>query len=332
MFIYNKYFRYLDKFIFKDYFIKKKNFEISILQNLHVAKKNNFLNNLDLLDDLILKIKRNNKLKIVQLNEIVSSCSKNTNLLSFRVDIDAGIWSLKKMAKIFNKHKIICPFYILAGSYYYGSKCNQNFFEKNDFFFNNYLDVIKNENQLIGIHNNILDFYISGLDGLEILKSEINFLNKKKYNIKSSSSHNSAWYYGAENFQIFEDFINKDINKGFFTNKNIRLGLIKMSSLGLDFEANFPTLVNKKNLKYFSYKTSDPIRDVIWLKNHFINNPIYESAYDTDIWLVGKNNFFIADRIRKTINLDCTFDKILDYLDTYNNNKIIFNLHPEYFY
>ena len=47
-----------------------------------LQKKNNFLNNLDLLDDLILKIKRNNKLKIVQLNEIVSSFSKNTNLLS----------------------------------------------------------------------------------------------------------------------------------------------------------------------------------------------------------------------------------------------------------
>ena len=78
-------------------------------------------------------------------------------------------------------------------------------------------------------------------------------------------------------------------------------------------------------------KKNDPIRNKIWLKNHFLQNPIYNSRYDVDIWVTGKNSWFIADRKGKKIYFNKNINEIISFLKTEKGKKIVVNLHPDYF-
>ena len=329
--IFNKVLDMSDKILFQEYFLKKKNFlnySNEIRQNY---KKKNFINSISKIQYILNFLKKDKFHKIVDLKNIIDVKEENINFVAFRCDIDAGVWSLEKMSKLFNKYNLSVYFYILINSYYYGQIFKNNI-ERNTFFFKNYLSKLKNENQKVGIHNDIYGLIKSGHNGIRFLKQEINWLNKKNYNIISSSAHNSAYVYGAENFQIFKEFSNSINKKFFLKNYNLKTGMMSQKSLGLTFEANFPEInLKKKELRKYFKKRNDPIRNKIWLTNHFLKNPIYTSRYDVDIWVTGKNSWFIADRKSRKIYFNKNINEIINFFKTEKEKKIVLNLHPEYF-
>ena len=114
--IFNKVLEMSDKILFQEYFLKKKNFLNYSNEIRKNYKKINFINSISKIQYILDFLKKDKFHKIIDLKNIIDVKEKNINFVAFRCDIDAGVWSLEKMSKLFNKYNLSVYFYILLRS------------------------------------------------------------------------------------------------------------------------------------------------------------------------------------------------------------------------
>ena len=282
-----------------------------------------------LIDDLVAQP----NVAIVPLAELCASENKRTRV-ALRHDIDAGIASAPIMANMLKSRGLPGAFYVLHTSAYYG------FFSRDDkernIFMRQpacvpYLHELIGSGRDVGIHNDALTvFFEQSVDGIGALRAELRWLRYLGAEAHGTTAHNSASLYGAENFQVFSDFAQKAARRLTFQDVSIPLGTTSMKKLGLAYEGNLPRMqVGSKG----KVSRDGDIRNADWLAHHFLNNPIFASRYDVDIWMVGRDGWFIASREPDPeLRFPATTEEVMAFIAQDRAGRtIVLNIHPDYF-
>jgi len=301
---------------------------VNISKNMmrNYKRKNPFSN----YRDLIRYLKNNNNIKIVNLRKLTEEKSHDDVLLvSLRHDIDRDIYTALKMAKLIDEENVLGTFYLLHTARYYGIFKNNKFYRTANI--ENTFKLLKNKNTEVGLHIDPLFINMKyNINGSQAVKTEIEWLRKIGLECDSVVSHNSSYYYGAENFQIFDELTNRKEFK--MENKNTTLGTLKLQSEKV-VETNFPILVEKEDLDMDpmikKFKNVDQIRNISWLSEYFINNKIFKHGYNINIWTIHTDKWVIADNQTNNVQI-VSFNEMIKLLDTLKG-KCVFNLHPCYF-
>jgi len=100
------------------------------------------------------------------------------------------------------------------------------------------------------------------------------------------------------------------------------------------FEANHAQLAPEIDAEalsaFLNLRVDDPIRNPIWLRFYFLENPVFTPGYDTDIWLTGNNAWVIACHRKNCLKFPVTHDGVIEYLEKSVGERIVINIHPDY--
>jgi|694.fasta_scaffold16712_9 hypothetical protein len=179
----------------------------------------------------------------------------------------------------------------------------------------------------IGLHNDVLYYISTGADPETIMGvtlKKLSQLSGKK--IIGTSAHNSAWVYGYENFEVFQEFL--------FESSSLLSAPLNMTKFGLSYEANFPKKAElssnrNRHLLTDSYG-SDPIRNKAFLNEYFLNHPHFERGYDYEAWLLGRDSWVFVDYLSGTLIYPETTINLTHLLDRRREQNGIVLIHPEY--
>jgi hypothetical protein len=256
--------------------------------------------------------------------------------LSLRHDVDAGVWCAPRMARALAKNSSPGVFYFLHTAAYYGfvSPIGSAQFIRQPVLSGIVRAVVSTDCE-VGLHNDALHVFKTWhLDGCQALEQEVGWLREHGAKVASTSAHNSGYVYGGENFELFRGLAAWGRDR---LQDGTQLGVVSQETLGIAFEANYPLPSKKRpaetELVHYHQPHAEPIRNQLWLENHFLNNPYFISAYDIDAWLTGHDRWFIADRRGDGLLKDMvTTEQVLSYLSSIENGAtVVVNIHPDYF-
>lgn len=179
----------------------------------------------------------------------------------------------------------------------------------------------------IGLHNDVLSYISTGADPETIMGvtlKKLSQLSGKK--VVGTSAHNSAWVYGHENFEVFQEFL--------FKTSCPLSSPLNMTKFGLSYEANFPKKTESISKKYRHLPTdsygSDPIRNKAFLNEYFLKHPHFERGYDYEAWLLGRDSWVFVDYVSHTLIYPETTINLMHLLDSRTEQNGIVLIHPEY--
>lgn len=301
------------------------------IKNYYPTKNIKYFNSVKIYKNLILYLKNNIKFSIDFIENMPNKINSNKINVYLRHDIDCNFYGALNMMDILKELNVYGSFFLLHTSLYYGS------FERKKFIRNtNLIDELKdhiNKYINIGLHIDPLGIYINeNINGSEAINTELNWLNKNGIDCKSVVSHNAAYTYGAENFEIIKKLTTRDNYN--YKDKIIPLGDICIGKLT---DVNYPILKKfndedelNKSIKYFALV--DQMRNIEYLTEYFLNNKIFKHGYSINIWTVGRDLWVYANNKKNICSLVTMKDLmlILDALDDFDSD-IVFNIHPFYF-
>jgi len=303
---------------------------VSVCDVYHQKALLNCFSDIETFLDRILAIPR---LDVRSLAGATNPVSAERSAVSFRLDVDGGIWSMAPLATALARRAIPGWFFLLHTAAYYGVFSPRGIFVRQPGF-PPYLADLVATGQEIGIHNDALKVYALGIDGVGALRSEIRWLRRHGASVRASVAHNSAPVFGAENFEIFEDLCLAERKQLELCERMVPLGTVSAQALGLMFEANHARLATALDAKawtaFLNLRVDDPIRNPIWLRPYFLENPVFTRGYDTDIWLTGNNAWVIACRRNNCLQSAVTHDGVIEYLERSTGDRIVINIHPDY--
>jgi hypothetical protein len=261
------------------------------------------------------------------------SGKKNPEII-IRHDIDHDLITAIEMSRMEKR-------YNLSGTYFlhHTSPCYYGFFDENSVF-NRYESAadyyleLQNNGAKVGLHVDPISIYKRGVDGAEAVISELNWLRNIGLRVSSVSAHGSAPYYGAENFEIFEEWCLYKRKSIYCDGVEIPLGVLSAKSLNLEYEANFasPSIDvdwEKIDLYLEEAKTDD-------LKKHLFyylhDNPYCRWGQDYTIWLHGRNTWVIASTNPQGIfHFDASTLDVIKFLKSLmHGEKVVLHIHPVY--
>lgn len=169
---------------------------------------------------------------------------------SIRHDVDSDIAAAVAEAEIERAYGVRTTYYILHTASYYGL-WREGVFHRNECMAILYRRLAELE-QEVGLHTDALGLYLEhGMDGADGLRAELEWLRSEGVEVCGTVAHNSAAYYGAENFAVFtgrnlrrytslrdgggpDDVIERIEKEGRFA----PLGVMDEAELGLTYEGN----------------------------------------------------------------------------------------------
>ena len=262
--------------------------ENQIFDNIHknlfssfgpvVSKKQNFNKQIsfDLSEifSFFSRLKKLNNIEILSFNNYVEKKNnKNKIPLILRFDVDLDLQTALQLSEFLNKINISASFYILPYAEYSSnypefknqkSKTNENKFKR---FANmyKYYKRIQDLGHEVGLHYFPYGVYVDmKMDGAQSIIEDLKYFKKNDINIKSAAGHSSFNKYKLQMQEIFKEYENKSVNKGYTRNlykgkksvffKNISLPRLKISSKSLNlsiFDFYFDNF--KRNSKDFCF-------------------------------------------------------------------------------
>ncbi len=242
--------------------------ENQIFDNIHknlfssfgpvVSKKQNFNKQIsfDLSEifSFFSRLKKLNNIEILSFNNYVEKKNnKNKIPLILRFDVDLDLQTALQLSEFLNKINISASFYILPYAEYSSnypefknqkSKTNENRFKR---FANmyKYYKRIQDLGHEVGLHYFPYGVYVDmKMDGAQSIIEDLKYFKKNDINIKSAAGHSSFNKYKLQMQEIFKEYENKSVNKGYTRNlykgkksvffKNISLPRLKISSKSLN--------------------------------------------------------------------------------------------------
>ena len=181
----------------------------------------------------------------------------------------------------------------------------------------------------IGLHNDVWGLQDRGLEPKKSLKASLRWLRSLGIQIRGSVSHNTAWLYGVENFQVFTDFA---FVEGV---PDERRPITDMASLGLEYEANFPEphLIRPEFARLEYSERSSRVLSEEFMHMYLMEHPWFRRGYEYEIWAIGSDEWVIADYARQDFHYAIPSSTVIDFLGRQagRRNIGVLVLHPEYF-
>ena len=305
----------------------------NVRTGMHAA---GWLNGMALYERLVDGLLASKNADIVPLGALARP-SRTRTRVALRHDIDAGIWAAPAMAELLKAKGVAGTFYLLHTATYYGvfAPDEPGIFLRQPASIPLIRRLIRSGRE-VGLHNDALSvFFVHGVNGFAAVAAEIAWLRSLGATVESTTAHNSAPLFGAENFEVFSEWSGG--RKELISNDlSVRLGVLSAARLGLKFEGNHPILQKKSGPELEDYLNDLPdnaLRASAWLKRHFLDNPLFRSAYDADIWLIGRDAWFIASRRPEPeLRIPVSTEEVLDFIASDRHGRsIVANIHPDYF-
>lgn len=258
-----------------------------------------------------------------------------------RHDIDVDPFSAVHLAEALADIGISGSFYVLHTAAYYG-----RFSEGGDRFlrYRHIPDLLRPIQDRfgcdLGLHVDALDIYLNhGMNGGQAVTAELAWLREQGIAIRSTSAHNSAPIYGAENFEIFKGRAIFDRTEFESGGRRIPLQVLDEAELGLRYEANDAdvavTQAGPALESYLSMRSPDPNRDEAWMRQYLLDNPHCRWGADYNLWLFGTDRWALAGRTDRDpcYHWDVGIEDLWSFLDNIAPGaRIVCHLHPLYFH
>ena len=261
--------------------------------------------------------------------------SKKANVL-LRIDVDTDLEMALAIAEKCKNIGIKAIFYICHTASYYGLFSHGTFCRNNAL-----IPILKqflNYGQEIGFHVDAYSLYLNhGINGVEAVETEIQWLADSGIPIRSVTGHNAAPFSGAENLEIFKEYA---LDKQPWTVKNhVYLPKSRLSTvdLGIVFDGSqlmspLPCCQVNKN----EFLGSSPIGYVVqnknWMKLYLQDGGYCSWGWDYNIWLIGADEWLIASgRDFEVYEHGVSTEKVISFiLKLDQKTKISIVVHPLY--
>ena len=247
-----------------------------------------------------------------ELNKI--RCNKR--IAHLRHDMDGDLVSSLECAAMLNKLGVKANFYVLHTADYYG------IWKENVFFRNNCvietLKKIQNLGHEVGLHTDGLGACLTwGVNPIEVIETEIKWLQKMGIAIRGTAPHNSFFVHNASNSAIFKGRPNHDP-----VTKNVNPEVLEFSQKdGVLFPLN---AIDEKLLK-LTYEANDIYRDFI---DKGFSNLCYTSIHGFDKFM---SSFFLNNEKLKSHGA-ISETKTFKHLKSIDPNVLLYiSTHPEYY-
>ena len=269
------------------------------------------------------------------LAELMQPIAEGKVRIALRHDLDSTLPAGLKAARLLEQTGMAGSFYFLHTTRYYG-EVSQGVFLRQPGFESLLHDFIKTGCE-IGLHIDPLHLYLEhGVDGVEAVREELNWLRQAGADVKGIVAHNSAALYGAENFEIFHGLSLGNRQKFKWKNITVPLHTVNMADLGLQYEGNFPGPPEPDDAYLLSHYVTqcppDCLRRPDWQSIYFSHNPVFSRPNDISLWLVGRDQWVIAEhRPVRRLYSNITSNEIFTFLDQISpQRRVVIVVHPEY--
>ncbi len=274
-------------------------------------------------------------LEIDTIRNMPNPLPNGKSRLMIRHDVDHDLVTAVVMSYLEKIHGIPASYYLHHISpYYYGDFDSEGVFHRYEAMARNYLTIQENGAE-VGLHVDALSVYEKGIDGMQAVVTEIEWLRSIGLTIRGTAAHGSAPYYGAENFEIFKDHCSQERILTRSDGKEVKLGLLSEKELNLDYEANFPTFSYSKNDKVLSAYFSELLQNDLekHLYRYLHCNPYTIWGQDYTVWLYGRNRWVIAATDNGNIfHYDASIDDVFNFLVGLRPGyRVVIHIHPVYY-
>lgn len=292
-------------------------------------------NPFSLYEALVTLLSETLKFDVRPLSELMQPVDRNKVRVSLRHDLDSLLPSGLRAARLLQKAGLAGSFYFLHTSYYYG-EVKENVFLRQPGF-KSFLEDFCKTGCETGLHIDPLNLYFEhGIDGLEAVRGELLWLRQSGAHIEGVVAHNSAVVYGAENFEIFQGMALNGRRELSYNGTTVPLQSIGLKELDLQYEGNFPLAPDPDDSylldHYINQTPADCLRRPDWQSIYFLHNPVFSRSNDISIWLVGNNQWVVAEhRPVRRLYANITNIEMFDLLDRIPaGRRIVIVIHPEY--
>ncbi len=187
----------------------------------------------------------------------------------------------------------------------------------------------------IGLHADPLAVFQRGVDGVAALRTELAWLRGQGLNIRGSTAHNSAPWYGAENFEVFRGrkFVAGETVS--IAGEEIPLGCVSEEELGLEYEGNFPSPAGNVRpddlARYLTTPANGDRREHMRLYLH--ENPHVRWGQDYTAWLLGRDSWVVAATDPEGLfEYDVGVEDVLALLKGLpSGRRLVIHVHPCYY-
>jgi len=177
----------------------------------------------------------------------------------------------------------------------------------------------------VGLHTDPYLCYSRGQSGAREVFMGIDRLRTMGADVISTCAHRSYPVYNAEAFEIFTQYKRRVSMCAYPT------GVLDMFSLGLEYEANLPTIVDGDADDIDAYCSLDNDTESLpWMKTHLACNPTFRHGYDCVIWLHIDGRWSV--KTPEGFLFKTTPNVMFSLLDDsqLKNRTAMFVLHPEF--
>jgi len=272
---------------------------------------------------------------VLPICDVATETNMERPIVALRHDIDADVWTAIKAARYLARHGLCGSFYLLPTAGYYGHFENQAFFR--DARMEHHMDALIQAGCEIGLHNDAFSYCRNhGVDGVDALCAELQWLRERGAVIRGTAAHNSFPVFGAENFEVFEEWMLWPRSRG-EKGHNLPIGALSANALALDYEANLPKRRSDMDAAavqtYLDSDTWMDVRDTEWMRTYLANNPTFETGWNAHGYLVGRDWWMIADRCGQPSEFRSWMTQVdvLDFLTRLApGQRCVLTVHPCY--
>jgi hypothetical protein len=274
---------------------------------------------------------------LLPLFELDSADPANRRLVGLRYDIDDDPVTGVRAARALARRGICGSFYLLHTSAYYGVMVGDRFVRRPEL--ENWVLSFVVAGCELGLHNDAFGVCkLFGKNGAQAVIDEIQWLREFGATIRGTVAHNSGPVYGAENYEVFKEYVHWPRNVQGLTGQRLPLGALSAAELGLTYEGTFSrtkaNIDKKQALGFLADLKNADVRSESWMRRFLLDNPYRDFTLDFQFWLVGRDQWIFAGRhdgkeyYRCPVNLAELFEI---FKQIPRGTRTLFVLHPEYF-
>ena len=245
---------------------------------------------------LLLALRMDERIEVLPLRDLLAPLAEDKLRVAIRHDVDHDLPAAAQMCEVERAIGVCASYYLHhASAYYYGEFDAEGVFHRHEGAAALYRRIQQSGAE-IGLHADPLAVFQRGVNGVEALRTELAWLRGQGLNIRGSTAHGSAPYYGAENFEVFRGrkFLAGETVS--IAGEEIPLGCVAEEELGLEYEGNFaakaPNARREDFARYLATPAEVDPREHMRLYLH--DNPHVRWGQDYTAWLLGRNCWVFA--------------------------------------
>ncbi len=331
----------------RPYRILTDGFDVEFLKAVHDSSKIS-LNSCGVLADfheygeMLDSVRAIRDARIVPLKDLFARSGGERLRIALRYDVDMNPCTALRIARFNARYGVCGSFFLLHTALYYGMNRSDGFVRNP--MLSDWIRGLALAGQEVGLHIDPLAVYFEHeIDGLQAVKTEIEWIRSLGVPVHGAAAHNSYPVYGAENFEIFREFVTG--RRLWIKHDRVRcpLGTVGLRDLALAYEANYPQpipvqrrwLAGLRGRKWKRDSRPDAVNDSNWMRTYLLDNPAYDRGFGMRIWYHGPNQWTVADASPTTASpwrWKVGLGAMLDSLASANpGTTAVLHLHPIYF-